>query len=68
MKYHDDRCGLILWLGATAAPGSGFLILEAYDFYRLAFIGGAPPQRSGFLSVYFLLTGTHWMHVACGVL
>ncbi len=68
VKYRDDLGGLLLWLGLTAGLGLAFLGLEAHDFYRLAFVEGAPPQRSGFLSVYFLLTGTHWLHVACGII
>lgn len=68
VKYRTDRRGLALWLAVTALLGLVFLGLEAHDFHRFAVTENAPPQRSGFLSIYFLLTGTHWLHVACGML
>ena len=68
VKYQQDRNGLLLWLAATALLGLAFLVLEARDFHTLVVDEGAPPQRSGFLSAYFLLTGTHWLHVAAGCL
>lgn len=68
VKYDAPPQRLPLWLGATAVLGLLFLGLEAQDFYRLIFHAAAPPQRSGFLSAYFLLTGTHWLHVAAGLL
>lgn len=67
VKYHPDPRGLCFWLVATALLGLLFLGLEAHDFHRFAVKENAPPQRSGFLSIYFLLTGTHWLHVACGL-
>ncbi|MBY5988660.1 cytochrome c oxidase subunit 3 [Roseovarius atlanticus] len=68
VKYRSDLRGLAIWLAATALLGLVFLALEALDFHRLAVTENAPPQRSGFLSIYFLLTGTHWLHVACGLI
>lgn len=68
VKYSDDLVGLALWMGATALLGLAFLGLEAHDFYVTATKEDAPPQRSGFLSIYFLLTGTHWVHVFCGLI
>lgn len=68
VKYAGDLRGLTVWLGATAMLGLTFLGLEGYDFYRLTVHESAPPQRSGFLSIYYLLTGTHWLHVACGMI
>lgn len=67
VKYRSDPRGLSLWLAATGLLGLVFLGLEAHDFHRFAVAEKAPPQRSGFLSIYFLLTGTHWLHVACGL-
>ena len=68
VKYRSDLRGLTLWLTATALLGLIFLALEAQDFHRFAVTENAPPQRSGFLSIYFLLTGTHWLHVACALI
>lgn len=67
VKYSADLKGLLVWLGLTALLGLVFLGLEAHDFHNFAVKEEAPPQRSGFLSIYFLLTGTHWLHVACGM-
>lgn len=68
VKYEGTLGRFALWAGITALLGFGFLLLEGRDFYRLIVDEAAPPQRSGFLSSYFLLTGTHWLHVASGVL
>lgn len=65
MKYGSRQ--MVWWLAATAFLGLVFLALEGYDLWSFAFDKHAPPQRSGFLSAYFLLTGTHWLHVATGL-
>lgn len=52
---------------ATLALGVAFLTLEIREFATL--IGAqAGPGRSGFLSSYFTLVGTHGLHVALGAL
>jgi cytochrome o ubiquinol oxidase subunit 3 len=56
----------LIWLGITALLGSIFLGLELYEFIHL-FAEGAGPQRSGFLTVFFTLVGTHGLHVAFGI-
>ena len=67
LKYSSDRRRLLLWLGATALLGIGFLALEMRDFASLV-AEGALPQRSGFLSAHFTLLGCHALHVAAGLL
>lgn len=53
-------------LGATAILGLGFLIFELREFAEL--IGmGAGPQRSAFLSAFFMLVGCHGLHVGAGL-
>jgi cytochrome o ubiquinol oxidase subunit 3 len=55
------------WLAVTGLLGVGFLCLEMYEFIHL--IGeGAGPQRSGFLTAFFTLVGTHGLHVAFGII
>ena len=55
------------WLAATALLGMGFVGIELFEFGKL--IGeGATPQRSGFLSAFFTLVGTHGLHVSFGIL
>lgn len=55
----------MLWLGVTGLLGLAFLGLELYEFYHLIQLG-AGPQRSGFLTAFFALVGTHGLHVLFG--
>lgn len=57
----------LLWLGLTGALGAVFLGLTLYEFYHLIH-EGAVPQRSAFLSAFFVLVGTHALHVAFGII
>src|SRR5690606_24166792 len=52
----------LLWMGITGLLGVAFLALELYEFYHLIHLG-AGPQRSGFLTAFFALVGTHGLHV-----
>lgn len=67
MKYRDKRGMLLVWLGITALLGAGFVGLEIRDYVMLVTEKGATPQESGFLSAYYLLTGTHAVHVSGGL-
>jgi len=55
-----------LWLGITFALGLVFLVMELTEFGRLAREGNGW-QRSGFLSSYFTLVGTHGLHITIGL-
>ena len=55
----------IVWLGITGLFGLAFLSLELYEFNHLIH-EGAGPQRSGFLTAFFALVGTHGLHVTFG--
>ncbi|MDF2235317.1 cytochrome c oxidase subunit 3 [Albimonas sp. CAU 1670] len=68
MKHRERRGPVLAWLAVTAACGLGFLALEGRDFVRMATELGAAPQVSGFLSAHWLLTGTHFVHVAAGLI
>ena len=57
----------LVWLGITGLLGLGFLSLELYEFNHLLH-QGAGPQRSGFLTAFFALVGTHGLHVAFGTI
>ena len=54
-------------LGATLALGASFIYLELSEFIRFIAEGNGP-ARSGFLSSYFTLVGTHGLHVTIGLL
>ena len=57
----------IAWLAVTLLLGLSFLGLEIHEFAGLVAAGNGP-SRSGFLSAYFTLVGTHGLHVALGSL
>ena len=61
-----DKRGVLLWLSSTFLLGTMFLVLEASEFQGMI-AAGAGPDRSGFLSAFFTLTGTHGLHVAVGL-
>ena len=56
----------LVWLAITGVLGAGFLALELYEFSHLIH-EGAGPQRSGFLTAFFTLVGTHGLHVTFGI-
>ncbi|WP_026354494.1 cytochrome o ubiquinol oxidase subunit III [Massilia niastensis] len=55
----------IFWMAVTGALGLAFLSLEIYEFLHLIH-QGAGPNRSGFLTAFFSLVGTHGLHVLFG--
>jgi cytochrome o ubiquinol oxidase subunit 3 len=57
----------LTWLAATFALGAAFLGMELYEFTLLALEGNSW-QRSGFLSAFFTLVGTHGAHILVGLL
>ncbi len=61
----SDLSGTIKWLVVTGLFGLAFLGLEFYEFHHLWHIG-ATPMASAFLSSFFLLVGTHGLHVTAG--
>lgn len=62
---HDRRTALVVWLITTLVLGLAFLGMEAYDFTAMA-ADHATPDRSGFLSAFFVLVGMHGLHVTIG--
>jgi len=61
------RGAAIFWLVVTFLLGAGFIFLEVREFTGLIAIG-AGPDRSGFLSAFFALVGTHGLHVSMGLI
>jgi cytochrome o ubiquinol oxidase subunit 3 len=55
------------WFGFTFALGAAFLFMELTEFSALI-AENASWQRSGFLSAFFTLVGTHGLHIAIGLL
>lgn len=65
MKYKHANSKVITWLLITGLLGVAFLILEWNDFSEM-FAMGAIPQRSGYLSSFFMLVPMHGLHVLAG--
>lgn len=61
------RSTVLSWLLVTFALGLGFVFLEVREFHGLV-SAGAGPDRSGFLSGFFALVGTHGVHVSFGLI
>ena len=58
--------GTLVWLAVTGIFGAGFLFLELQEFAHLIHEGFGP-WRSGFLTAFFSLVGTHGLHVTFGI-
>jgi len=55
------------WFMITFALGITFLILELSEFHKF-YVMGDSWRRSGFLSAYFTLVGTHGLHITIGLI
>ena len=53
--------------GVDLLFGAGFIGMEIYEFHHLI-MEGFGPDRSGFLSAFFALVGTHGSHVTSGLI
>ena len=68
LAMEKDKVGATqAWLAITGLFGLAFLSIELYEFAHLIH-EGATPQRSGFLSAFFALVGTHGLHVTFGII
>jgi len=57
----------LIFAALSFVLGAAFLVIEAREFARMV-AEGAGPSRSGFLSAFFTLVGTHGVHVTGGLL
>ncbi len=55
------------WLAITFLFGLGFVAMEVWEFHHLI-TEGYGPGRSAFLSAFFVLIGTHGLHVTFGLI
>lgn len=58
---------VLFWLTVTFLLGATFLGLELHEFRNLV-LDGNSWRRSGFLSGYFTLVGTHGTHITFGLI
>jgi cytochrome o ubiquinol oxidase subunit 3 len=61
------RNKVVAWFGVTFLLGASFLAIELSEFSKLIQSGNSW-QRSGFLSSFFTLVGTHGLHITIGLL
>ncbi|HVX58499.1 MAG TPA: cytochrome o ubiquinol oxidase subunit III [Candidatus Saccharimonadales bacterium] len=62
-----DKQMVMRWLAVTFVLGAMFLGLELHEFAKLAHEGNSW-RRSGFLSAFFTLVGTHGLHITSGLI
>jgi cytochrome o ubiquinol oxidase subunit III len=57
----------VMFAALTFVLGAAFLVIECSEFAGMV-AKGAGPSRSGFLSSFFTLVGTHGVHVTGGLI
>ncbi len=62
-----DKQQVLILFGITFLLGLFFLTMEVTEFHKL-YLEGNSWRRSGFLSAFFTLVGTHGLHIATGLL
>ncbi|UFH48732.1 cytochrome o ubiquinol oxidase subunit III [Pseudomonas sp. KNUC1026] len=65
--HKGNKSGVLFWLFITFLFGAGFIGMEINEFHKLI-VEGYGPDKSGFLSGFFTLVGTHGLHVSSGLL
>jgi cytochrome o ubiquinol oxidase subunit 3 len=65
--HRRDKKQVLIWFGITFALGAAFLGFELSEFTKLVHEGNSW-QRSGFLSAFFTLVGTHGLHITSGLI
>jgi cytochrome o ubiquinol oxidase subunit 3 len=65
--HRRSKNSTLFWFCITFLLGVSFLVLELTEFRHLAREGNSW-HRSGFLSAYFTLVGTHGLHITIGLL
>ncbi len=66
-SHRGKKNQVMAWFGVTFLLGLAFLALELSEFSHLVAEGNSW-QRSGFLSAFFTLVGTHGLHIATGLM
>lgn len=61
-----NKKGMLTWLIVTLLLGAGFVGMEITEFASYVH-EGATMQTSAFLSSFFVLLGTHGLHVSMGI-
>lgn len=68
LAFHNrNKVQALTLLSMTALLGLAFIGMELYEFNHL-FQAGEDWRRSGFLSAFFTLVGTHGLHIIAGII
>lgn len=67
MARRGDKAKTLLWFGLTFLLGLAFLSIELYEFAEFIHEGHTM-QTNAFLSSFFVLVGTHGLHITSGLL
>jgi cytochrome o ubiquinol oxidase subunit 3 len=67
VAHGGRKARVLLGLMVTFLLGFGFISMEIYEFHDMI-LDGNGPSRSGFLSAFFTLVGTHGAHVTFGLI
>lgn len=67
MARAGKKTPTLLWFGVTFILGLAFLGIELYEFAEFIHEGHTM-QTSAFLSSFFVLVGTHGLHITSGLL
>ncbi|MDQ3094012.1 MAG: cytochrome o ubiquinol oxidase subunit III [bacterium] len=62
-----DKNKVLLWFGLTFLLGLSFLSIEMYEFYEFIHEGHTMTTNA-FMSAFFVLVGTHGLHITSGLL
>lgn len=65
--HANNRKKVFGWIGMSFLLGIAFLTMELKEFIHLVHQGNSW-QKSGFLSAFFTLVGTHGLHITVGLL
>lgn len=65
--HRKRQDAMLALLGITFLLGLSFVAMELHEFHNLV-LDGNSWRRSGFLSSYFTLVGTHGLHICVGLL
>ncbi|HZL07690.1 MAG TPA: cytochrome o ubiquinol oxidase subunit III [Candidatus Dormibacteraeota bacterium] len=65
--YNGHKDKVVAWFSVTFLLGASFLAMELTEFSHLVHDGNSW-TRSGFLSSFFTLVGTHGLHITVGLL
>lgn len=65
--HRRKRKQVLAWIAITFLLGLSFLAMELYEFRHFIHDGNSW-QRSGFLTAFFTLVGTHGLHITTGLL